>query len=370
MPELRIVQLTGSSDGGVGRHARELAEHLAREHRVILAGPPGVIDAAADGVHTQQVTIADRPRMSDANAVARIRSIARRADVVHAHGLRAGALAALALTPAGHGPDRTALVVTLHNAPVGGVGMRTVAAGLERLIFARADAVLGVSGDLVEHARQLGAKNPERALVPAPVRVTGSAGQGGATPLDASGRRHLGISPEHRMVLTAARLAPQKGLGLLADAAALLAARAPDARWLVAGSGPLLDELADQVLGEDLPVILLGWRDDLSTLMATADVVVSTSAWEGQPLNLQEALAAGAPIVATDVGGTAEVTGDAAELVPFPDADAMAARIAAVLSDPDRQQSMRAASLARAAGLPTAADSLAQVLRIYTTVIA
>ncbi|TDE90291.1 glycosyltransferase family 1 protein [Occultella glacieicola] len=365
MPELRIVQLTGSSDGGVGRHARELAEHLAAEHRVILAGPPGVVSGVADGVHTQQVTIADRPRVADANAVARIRTIARRADVVHAHGLRAGALAALAMTPPGTGPDRTALVVTLHNAPVGGVGMRTVAAGLERLIFARADAVLGVSGDLVEHARAHGAKLAQRALVPAPPRRGGP-----PTPLDAEDRRKLGISPEHPMVLTAARLAPQKGLGLLADAAALLADRAPTARWLVAGSGPLLDELADQVLGEDLPVILLGWRDDLAALMATADVVVSTSAWEGQPLNLQEALAAGAPIVATDVGGTAEVTGGAAELVPYPDADALAARITAVLSDPQRRRDMRAASLTRAAELPTASDALAQVLGIYTTVIA
>src|SRR5699024_11335639 len=65
-----------------------------------------------------------------------------------------------------------------------------------------------------------------------------------------------------------------------------------------------------------------GRRDDVPDLLASADVLVSTSAWEGQPINVQEALAAGVPVVATDVGGTGEVTGDAARLVPYPDPDA------------------------------------------------
>src|SRR5699024_10729274 len=159
----------------------------------------------------------------------------------------------------------------------------------------RANAVLGVSSDLVDWAAGHGARLTERALVPAPQTRPG-------TPLHGPARRALGLSPEHHLVLTVARLAPQKGLGLLADSAALL---------------------ADRVLGEDLPVILLGRRDDVPDLLASADVLVSTSAWEGQPINVQEALAAGVPVVATDVGGTGEVTGAAARLVPYPDPDAL-----------------------------------------------
>ncbi|SED90653.1 glycosyltransferase family 4 protein [Ruania alba] len=360
MPDHRIVQLTGSSDGGVGRHARELAAMLSADHRVILAGPRGVI-AGLDPesrVHTTVVDVQDRPRMSDARAVARIRAIAKGADVVHAHGLRAGALAALALsTPT---PERTALVVTLHNAAVGGQGVRSVAAGLLRVITARADVVLGVSGDLVADALAHGARRAERALVPAPGREP-------AQPLGEAERRALGLDPGQPIVLTVARLAPQKGLGLLADAAALLADRVPEARWLVAGGGPLMDDLAEQVLGEVLPVTLLGHRPDVPSLFAAADVVVSTSAWEGQPINLQEALAAGAAVVATDVGGTREVTGDAALLVPYADPDALTTAITRVLNEPTLAAELRQRSLSRAAELPTADDAAAQLLEIYAT---
>lgn len=361
MPDLRIVQLTGSTAGGIGRHARSLAVALSADHRVILAGPADVVAAPGGKVHPVPIEITDRPQVSDARNLARIRTVARGADVLHAHGLRAGALAALALsTPALSG---TALVVTLHNAPVGSGGVRTIAGGLLRAIAARANAVLGVSSDLVDWAAQHGARLTERALVPAPQTRAG-------TPLHGPARRALGLTPEHRLVLTVARLAPQKGLGLLADSAALLADRVPEARWLVAGGGPLLDDLADQVLGEDLPVILLGRRDDVPDLLASADVLVSTSAWEGQPINVQEALAAGVPVVATDVGGTGEVTGDAARLVPYPDPDALTTQITAVLRDADLADELRTAGLRRAGELPTLADALRQTLGIYARVIA
>jgi len=365
VPDLRIVQLSGSSTGGISAHVRALAAQLAADHRVILAGPQEVIQdgppPAGTSMHRYRVDIADRPQVGDARSLAAIRTLARGADVMHAHGLRAGALAALALsTPA---LTRTALVVTLHNAPVGGLGVQTVAGGLLRAIGARADAVLGVSTDLVRWAEQHGAPLTERALIPAPPYTPGTA-------LGPTARRALGLAPDHRIVLSMARLAPQKGLGLLADVAGLLADRVPQARWLVAGSGPLLDDLADQILGENLPVLLLGRRNDVPDLLASADVLVSTSAWEGQPIGLQEGLAAGVPIVATDVGGTREVTGRAARLVPYPDADAMTTQITQLLTDPDQAGRLRTAAQQRAGELPSAADALRQALGIYARVIA
>lgn len=356
---MRIVQLTGSTAGGISAHVRALAEQLSHDHRVILAGPQDVLDRSE--LRTYRIDIADRPRVGDARNLAAIRTLARGADVVHAHGLRAGALAAMALgTPA---LADTALVVTLHNAPVGTLSVRTVAGGLLRAINARADAVLGVSSDLVEWAGAHGARIADRALIPAPPHTAGE-------PLTGTARQALGLAPEHRIVLSVARLAPQKGLGLLADVAGLLADRVPQARWLVAGNGPLLDDLADQIVGEELPVLLLGRRTDIPDLMASADVLVSTSAWEGQPIGLQEGLAAGVPIVATDVGGTREVTGSAARLVPYPDAGAMAAHITEVLTKPDDAAQLHAAARQRAGELPSPADALRQTLGIYARVIA
>jgi len=350
--ELRVLQVAGSATGGTRGHVRELAAGLAVDHRVILAGPEQVVVPGVHGARSHVVDITDRPRAQDAAVIGALRGLARRADVVHAHGLRAGALAALALTGL-----PVPLVVTLHNLPVGGPAVQAVAAGLERVVAARADAVLGVSGDIVDRMRGMGAAHVARALVPAPVRAPG--------PLDRDAL-DVGTAP---LVLTLARLAPQKGLDLLLDTAALLADRFPDAVWLVAGDGPRRAELERAVADEALPVRLLGRRDDVPDLLAGADVVVSTAEWEGQPLWLQEALHAGAAVVATDVGGTREVTGPAARLVPYGDPDRLCSQIVSVLREPAVAEGLRAAARARAAELPRAHDALAQVLDVYRSVI-
>ncbi len=89
--------------------------------------------------------------------------------MLHAHGLRAGALAALAL--AVPGTPRTALAVTVHNAPPAGGPAAAVYAGLELIVARRADAVLTVSADLDARLRRRGARLAGRALVPAPARA-------------------------------------------------------------------------------------------------------------------------------------------------------------------------------------------------------
>ncbi|WP_341360699.1 glycosyltransferase [Georgenia sp. M64] len=391
---MRVLQVTGSSAGGVARHAREISSLLAagsrplgtlpapgeQEVRVLLAGPADVLAPLADdgtrgarAVRTREVEIADRPRAQDLAAVAALRRLAGDADVVHAHGLRAGALTVLAMRALS---PRPRLVVTVHNLPVGGPRVRAVAAVLERLVARGADVVLGVSGDLVQRMRDRGARQVERALVPAPARV--ATGDVDAAEL----RSSLGLAEGERLVLTVARLAPQKGLDLLVDAAALLdgrdggpadggrgrhAAGTHSWRWVVVGDGPLRARLTDRVRDAGLPVVLAGRREDVPELLAAADVVVSTATWEGQPIAVQEALRAGAPVVATDVGGTREVTGDAAVLVPAGDAAALAAGVAEVLADPTRARALRAAARSRAATLPGPAEVRAQLLRVYTS---
>ncbi|MFD1718170.1 glycosyltransferase family 4 protein [Georgenia deserti] len=376
---MRVLQVTGSSAGGVGRHAREISRMLAEPdpdlgadtagHTVLLAGPADVVAAVAPPVRTAVVEITDRPRPQDARVVAELRRLAAGADVVHAHGLRAGGLAAMAVATLADGPR---LIVTLHNLPVGGRAVQTVAAGLERLVAGSADVVLGVSGDLVERMRERGAPRAVRALVPAPDRMPTGIDPGEL-------RASLGMAPGERLLVTVARLAPQKGLDLLLDVAAVLrgprttrrtgrhAQAASGWRWVILGDGPLRGHVAARASAEDLPVHLAGHRDDAPDLMAAADVVVSTARWEGQPLWLQEALRAGAAVVATDVGGTAEVTGDAAVLVPPGDSDRLAEAVREVLADPERQTELRNAARARAATLPGPDDVRAQLEEIYGT---
>ncbi len=71
------------------------------------------------------------------------------------------------------------------------------------------------------------------------------------------------------------------------------------------------------------------------------------------------------PLVATAVGGVPELVGDAAELVPYGDADALAAAVTGLLADPGRRAELSSAGRVRAAGWPTEDDTVAQVLSVY-----
>ena len=368
---MRVLQVLGSSAGGVARHVAQITRALAepgldpesaQADTVHVAGPPDLaaVVAPPDAAAVFHATpIADRPRPADVQAVRRLRALASGADVVHAHGLRAGALAVLAVRTL-PSRSRPRVVVTLHNLPVGGRAIRAVSTVLERVVARGADVVLGVSGDLVALARARGARQAQRALVPAP-------------PLPEPGRDRaavrsaLGLAADDPLVVSVARLAPQKGLGLLADAAARLseASGQRGLLWAVAGDGPLRGELQARIDAERLPVRLLGRREDVADLMAAADVVASTAVWEGQPIAVQEALQLGAPLVATDAGGTREVTGDAAVLVSVGDADGLARALGEVLGDTSRRAALAAASRAQAATLPGVADVVAQLRAAY-----
>jgi glycosyltransferase involved in cell wall biosynthesis len=368
----RLLLVAGRSTGGVGNHLRAVAVgFLARGHLVRIAAPADTAEhfaLAATGADVHAVDIADRPRPpADVRAVRTLRRLAIGADVVHAHGLRAGALMALALTGAHRGPP---LVVTLHNAAPEGRVTRLAYGVLERLVAARADLVLTVSADLAERMRHRGARAVDHALVPAPA---------GPAPerAPAAVRGELGADGRP-LVLTVARLAAQKGLPLLLDAVGSVAvgfvATDPSAAtgsgplFVVAGDGPLRAELSERIAREHLPVRLLGRRTDVADLLGAADVFVLASLWEGQPLVLQEALRAGVPIVATDVGGVRAVVGDAAVLVPAGDPAALAGALVGVLTDRGAASDLRERALRRAGELPTEADVIRQLADAYDRV--
>ncbi|WP_432483260.1 glycosyltransferase family 4 protein [Kineococcus esterisolvens] len=346
-----VVFVLATSAGGVGRHVAELCAGLASEGvRVHVAAPRDTLDRFAFAAATTAVPIgASLDPVRDLGAARALRRALRapsaRGAVVHAHGVRAGLVAALAVRSL---RPRPGLVVTLHNAVLGGGARARLGRAVQDAVCRAADAVLAVSQDLVGQARAAGARRVERALVPAPVLRPGE-------PV---------LPPGEPVVLAVARLAPQKGLDVLLEAAGLL--RQP-ARVLVAGDGPLRPALAGRIAARALPVRLLGSRDDVPDLLASADVAVSASTWEGQPVFLQEALRAGVPVVATDAGGTAEVTGPAADLVPVGDAAALAAALDALLADPGLRRERAGRARERAAELPRAADALAQVAAVHAS---
>ena len=330
----RILQVCGSAAGGVRAHLADCARLLAADgHDVIVEAPAAVLDGLdIEPARAEPLEIGPRPSLNDTLAVARLRRLGRRADVLHAHGLRAGALAALALGRRRRG--RTRLVVTLHNLTVGGRLTTLVGDRLERLIARRADLVLAVSPDLAERAQDLGTPHVELAIIPAvPPQQPAEPGAS-----DAAAAEDAWLRSGARL-LTVARLAPQKGLPLLLEAAAILSREVDAGRltaftWALAGDGPGREQAAERIAAEQLPVTLLGRRSDAPALMEVADVVVQTSLWEGQPLTIQEALRAGTAIVATDVGGTA-VTARGGAVLVAPQAQAIAEALRTLLNDPE-----------------------------------
>ena len=357
----RILQVCGSAAGGVRAHLADCARLLAADgHDVIVEAPAAVLDGLdIEPARAEPLEIGPRPSLNDTLAVARLRRLGRRADVLHAHGLRAGALAALALGRRRRG--RTRLVVTLHNLTVGGRLTTLVGDRLERLIARRADLVLAVSPDLAERAQDLGTPHVELAIIPAvPPQQPAEPGASDAAAAEDAWPR------SGARLLTVARLAPQKGLPLLLEAAAILSREVDAGRltaftWALAGDGPGREQAAERIAAEQLPVILLGRRSDAPALMEVADVVVQTSLWEGQPLTIQEALRAGTAIVATDVGGTA-VTARGGAVLVAPQAQAIAEALRTLLSDPEARS--RAAERAHeAAGRLPGLEDLAVQLR-------
>ena len=349
--------VTGVVAGGVGRHVEQLTRSLVGlGHSVLVACPAVVashfalVEAGAEHVPLE---IGSRPAPHrDRRSGAVLRECMKGVDVVHAHGVRAGALSVLARED-----GRPAVVVTLHNAAPEGRLVSVVHHGLERVVCRGADLVLGVSADLVEDARERGAQDVAVAVVPA--------AQAEPQSDRAEVRRELGLDDSTALVVSVGRLAPQKGFDRLLEALEAAGTTHDDALVVIAGDGPQAEALQRRIDRADLPVRLLGTRTDVPDLLAAADVAVSAARWEGQPVWLQEALSVGAPIVATDVGGTKQVLDGAGVLVPGDDTDALGAALSTVLSDEGLRTDLRARATARAAQLPTDRDAAEAALEAY-----
>jgi glycosyltransferase involved in cell wall biosynthesis len=357
----RIAYVVGTTAGGTGRHAAMLAQGCAARGAAVRVFGPAASRGLFPADRFTLLDIAERPRPArDAATVLRLRRLLARhgPEIVHAHGLRAGAVTALAL-PRAPRPRRPAMVATVHNAPPSGVLPGAVYLALERLTARRADAVLCVCADLAERMRRAGANDVGLAVVPAPPAAAPSA--------EAVGRARADLgAPGRPIVLAAGRLAPQKGFDVLIEAMTSLRQRDPPPLLVIAGDGPLVGRLAGRSRAAGSDVRLLGPRADIPALLAAADVVAVPSRWEGQPLIVQEALRAGRPLVASCVGGIPHMTGDdAAMLVPPDDPGALAAAILAVLDDRALASALGSAAAARAAALPSESDAVEAALSLY-----
>ncbi|MFF3785185.1 glycosyltransferase family 4 protein [Streptomyces sp. NPDC001933] len=352
MSQLRTVQVLGGGSAGSSAHVSSLAAGLVARGVHVTVCAPAELDHAYDYSGTG-AGFAPVPRRSDPASVAALRAACLTADVVHAHGPHAAVRAALAL-----GGRRVPLVVTWHaRAHVEGARSRLVRL-MERRAARAAAVVLGTTSDLVDRARRRGARDARLAPVSAPVpRLPGTAHAGKA-------RAELG-AVERPLIIACGSLVPHHGYGALLDAARLWRELDPAPLLVIVGEGRERSALQRRIRNEELPVRLIGSRDDRIELLAAADLAVLCSSWEARSVSAQEALRLGVPLVATAVGGVPELVGDAAELVPYGNTEALARVVARLLGDPRRRAEMVADGLAQAASWPTEDDTIAQVLSVY-----
>ncbi|KRF24687.1 hypothetical protein ASG95_09320 [Phycicoccus sp. Soil803] len=338
-----MVMLLGRSAGGIGTHVADLTADLralgddvtvvtdaSTAARFDLPGARPWWPSRASGV------------LGSLRDLRRLRGLARGADVLHAHGHQAGLVAVVAAAGTG-----TPVVVSQHNAVLGGGARRRVLDLVQRLVAHKATFVTGASSDLVAEARRLGARDARLAEVPSP-RVPDLLT---ATPLPDAERRLLvaellqenGIGPltsDMPLVLTIARLAPQKDLDTLVDAARVSfqwgEKPAGGAVWVVVGGGDedLRAALMRRIRDDGLPVHLVGPQPDPARWLRAADVFVLPSRWEARALVVQEAMAAGLPVVATDTGGLPDLVRGIGTLVPVNDPTRLAEAVEAFLRDP------------------------------------
>jgi glycosyltransferase involved in cell wall biosynthesis len=304
---MRILLLSTSMGmGGADQQILILARAMrARNHqvRIIALAPLGQmgVEARDEGIPTESLEL--RRSIMDLPRIFRLVRILRewRPDVLHSHMLHANLLAR-ALRPLAQVP---ALVSTIHSINDGGAlpraayrfssGMVDRVTIISRLAAERYVASRAVPADLLE-------------VVPNAVdteRFRRLPGAGAAL------RRELGLADDF-VWIAVGRFEEAKDYPTMIRAFTRVAAERPRSRLLLVGKGSLRDDV-DQLVragGLEGRVHFLGVRRDVPELMSAADGYLLSSAWEGMPVVLLEAAGVELPIVATRVGGVAEVVED------------------------------------------------------------
>jgi glycosyltransferase involved in cell wall biosynthesis len=212
----------------------------------------------------------------------------------------------------------------------------------------------------IRYAQELGVPRQRLVVVPNAIKVPPACRPGNPALRAAL----VGTRPDY-VILTPARLAPEKGHRFLLAAAA----QVPDATFLLAGEGPLRGQL--EGLARELGIadrcVFLGQRSDVADLLALSDLFVLPSLSEGLPLSVLEAMAAQRPVIATRIGGTDEaveheVTG---LLVPPSDAAALARAIQRVRSEPILANRLAVAGRQRVESEFSSSVAAHRVMQVY-----
>ncbi len=262
-------------------------------------------------------------------------------QIVHTHISKAGVLGRLAAAAAG-------VPVILHTYH-GDVFRSYFSPFRSRVLLTFEQAAAAVSDRLIEVSQATqdrhvayGVARPDRfTVIPNGIDLAPY----DRTPPEARAiRAQLGLPPEAPVIGTVAMLVPVKRIDVMIAAMETVVRALPEVLLLIVGDGGLRTALQERATTPSLSgrIRFLGLRDDVPNLLPAFDVFALSSDDEGYPTSLIEAMAAGRPVVATDVGGVSEVArhGESGLLVPRRDPDRLADALLSLLNAPDRARAM------------------------------
>jgi glycosyltransferase involved in cell wall biosynthesis len=296
--------------GGQARHVYDLARGLgARGHRVSVACRHPQLEEVLKTAGVECHRLPFRAGV-DVLSIRMLHNIIKneRFEVVHTHGVRAGLVGRLAAKIDG-GP---VMVHTCHTMAEDLVRGKGALARIKKSIYSISEAklssftgkVVTVSDDLKRRSMDCGIAGRKLVTIHSGVDLS----QYDILEDKRHARGHIGVPKECRLVGTVARFTPQKNLLDFIRAAKIISRDHDDVMFALVGDGPENEnlKLECQRLGIAHKTVFTGFCRDISKILPSFDVFMLSSLWEGHPLSVLEAMAAGVPVVATRVTGIAE----------------------------------------------------------------
>jgi glycosyltransferase involved in cell wall biosynthesis len=283
----------------------------------------------------------------DLGALVRLAGAMRsfRPHIVHTRTTKAGVLGRLAVSLSGVGAAR---VHVFHGHLLDGYfppAKRAIYVRVERFLASLSDRLVTVGAQVRDDLLANGIGRPDQyVVIPPGVRL-------GPVPDRAAARHALGLPADAPVVAYVGRLTSIKRPDRFVAVSHAVLRRVPRCRFVVCGGGELREDLERETRPMRGSFHLLGWRRDVETVYAAADVVLLTSDNEGTPLSLIEAGMAGTPVVSTRVGSVAEVVRDGdTGLLGAPVVEELAGHVVRLLSDRELARRMGRAAIERTTG--------------------
>jgi len=372
---IHILHLVASSRGGGAAHVRDLAQRLDRSRLAVQVAMPkdgGNVrqkDFEAVGIPFHRVDIATGFSFQ---SLWRIRRLLAQVDILHVHGARAALFGRLAAVSLGRRCPR--VVYTIHGfaAPYYPQPRRAALLVIERALAPVTSLFIAVCQAEREALLKASVARPERAQV---VWNGVDVARFRDSAVDrATQRAVLGVPSDALLMTTICRLYKPRDLDTLLRAFCQVATIHPTAHLLIVGDGPLRPPAEQQVHALSLTnrVTMTGWRDDLPAIYAASDIyVLTTWGWEGLPLTVLEAMAAGLPVVATEAGGTGEAIENEATglLVRRREVEQLTGAFMRLANDVGLRRSMGQAGRQRASTLFSVEKMVERIETIYARML-